>query len=52
MSPPDELDELDTREGEAAEFREDQMAFNDEFTADWRSEAADMAGMPLHERLR
>lgn len=48
---PDDLDELDTRESEAREFREQQQEFNDLYTADWRSDAADMAGMPLREKL-
>ena len=47
----DPTDELDTRESEARRFREEQQAYNDEFMADWRSEAADMAGMPLREKL-
>lgn len=37
---------------EAAQFREEQQTFNDEFTADWRSDYADSVGMPLHERFR
>jgi hypothetical protein len=47
----DPIDELSTLDSEARAYREEQMRQNDEW-ADPRREAADMAGMPLHERFR
>ena len=35
MSPPDDVDELDTRESEAREFRDEQLRWNDSFEGGW-----------------
>lgn len=47
-----EPDEIDTRESEAREFKDEQLRWNDSFEGGWEREAADTAGMPLHERFR